>query len=68
MNDSTNNLLSNSTYKIYKATDKVYDIHVCTVFLDVSKVFDKVWHVGIIFTIKELGIVLPLLTWRKDLF
>ena len=38
----------------------------CLVFLDVSKAFDKVWIDGLLFKIKQLGIVGPLFIWLKS--
>ena len=36
------------------------------VFLDVSKAFDRVWHKGIIFKLKQFGIEGDLLEWISD--
>ena len=33
------------------------------VFLDVSKAFDRVWHKGLIFKLKQFGIEGELLEW-----
>ena len=38
----------------------------CMVFLDVSKAFDRVWHKGLIFKLKQLGIEGELLEWISD--
>ena len=35
------------------------------VFLDVSKAFDKVWHEGLTFKIKQMGITGSLFEWLK---
>ena len=40
------------THKIYKSTFD-YGFGVGGVFLDISKAFDKVWHKGIIFKLKN---------------
>ena len=42
-----NQLLSNTTHDIYKPFD--VGVEVRTVFLDISKAFDKVWHDGQMF-------------------
>ena len=52
----------------------VHKIHSCleegkevrTVFLDISKAFDKVWHNGLISKLKFLGIKDPLLRWLEN--
>ena len=36
------------------------------VFLDVSKTFDRVWHKGLIFKLKQNGIDGELLEWISD--
>ena len=53
-NYSTVNQLIAFTHKIYKAIDFGHDV--CAIFLDVSKAFDKVWHEGLIFKLKQIGI------------
>ena len=63
-NDSTVNLLLSITYRIYKSIDDGTDI--CVVFLDVSKAFDKVWHEGLVFKLKELGVSGSVLNWFRD--
>ena len=45
--DSCINQLLSVTHKIYKSFDEGF--YVRSVFLDISKAFDKVWHDGIIF-------------------
>ena len=35
----------------------------CLVFLDVSNAFDKVWHEGLLFKLRQLGIVGTLYDW-----
>ena len=52
--DSCINQLLSITYEIYQSFDEGFDVH--SVFLDISKAFDKVWHDGIIFKLKQNGI------------
>ena len=40
--------------------------YACMVFLDVSKAFDRVWHRGLIFKLRQYGIDGDLLTWITD--
>ena len=40
--------------------------NLCMVFCDISKAFDRVWHRGLIFKLKQLGFNGPLLNWVKD--
>ena len=42
------------THEIYQSFDVGFDVR--SVFLDISKAFDKVWHDGIIFKLKQNGI------------
>ena len=43
-NDYTVNQLIAITHNIYRSLESAKDV--CAIFLDVSKVFDKVWHEG----------------------
>ena len=63
-NDSAVNRLLVMFETIYKNFDSNQD----TVFLslDVSKAFDRVWHEGLIFKLKQLGISGNLLKWFKS--
>ena len=38
----------------------------CIVFLDISKAFDRVWHEGLIFKLKRIGVGGNLLEWIKS--
>ena len=42
------------THEIYKSFDDGFEVR--SVFLDISKAFDKVWHQGIIFKLRQNGI------------
>ena len=44
--DSCINELVSISHEIYKLFDD--GLHVCGVFLDISKAFDKVWHKGLL--------------------
>lgn len=63
-NDSTVNQLAFMYNEFCDALDKKKDVRI--VFCDVSKAFDKVWHRGIIFKLKQLGVDGPLLTWFEN--
>ena len=52
--DSCINQLLSITHEIYQSFDEGFDVH--SVFLDISKAFDKVWHDGLIFKLKQNGI------------
>ena len=55
-NDSCINQLVSITHEIYSAFDCNPSLEVRGVFLDLSKTFDKVWHDGLIYKLKSLGI------------
>ena len=52
--DSCINQLLSITHEIYQSFDD--NLEVRAVFLDISKAFDKVWHKGLIFKLKQNGI------------
>ena len=52
--DSCINQLLAITHEIYKSFDDGFKVR--GVFLDISKAFNKVWHEGLIFKLKQNGI------------
>ena len=62
--DSTVNQLIHITNQIYKGLDDSKKI--AAVFLDVSKAFDRVWHIGLLHKIEKLGIRGKLLRWIES--
>ena len=62
--DSCINQLLSITHEIYSSFDDGFEVR--SVFLDISKAFDKVWHEGIIFKLKQNGILDDLLNILSD--
>ena len=62
--DSTVNQLAYLYNAFSSALDAKKDVQI--VFCDIKKAFDKVWHEGILFKLKQLGITGPLLEWFTD--
>ena len=52
--DSTINQLLSITTEIYEAFENFEEVRAA--FLDISKAFDKVWHEGLLFKLKQNGI------------
>jgi hypothetical protein len=57
--DSTVNQLTYIIHKSYEALEMGKEVRM--VFLDFSKAFDKVWHKGLLYKLKSLGVKDPLL-------
>ncbi len=62
--DSTVNRLIDITNRILKTLDGGSEVR--GVFLDISKAFDKVWHSGLIFKLRKMGIGGNLLNWLQS--
>ena len=54
--DSCVNQLIAITHEIFEAFDCNPSLEVRSVFLDISKAFDKVWHEGLLYKVKSMGI------------
>ena len=65
-NDSCVNQLLSIVLNIYSAFDAYPTLESRGVFLDMSKAFDKVWHEGLIFKLKLMGISEALLELIKS--
>ena len=66
--DSTINQLVSIVEMIRKSFEEEPTEEVKRIFLDISKAFDKVWHEGLIFKIKQNGITGDFLNILKSFF
>ena len=64
--DSTVNKLISITHKIFEAFDCNLALDVRSVYLDISKAFDIVWHDGLIYKLKRCGVSGQLLSLIKS--
>ena len=62
-NDSFINQFISITDNIYRAFDANPSLKVRHVFLDLSKAFDKIWHEGLLYKLKNNGINRNALQW-----
>ena len=62
--DSCINQLLSSTHEIYSSFDDGFEVR--SLFLDISKAFDNVWHDGIIFKLQQNSILNDLLSILSD--
>ena len=62
--DSTINQLVHICHRIYEALENGQDV--CFVSLDASAAFDRVWHKGLLFKLKQIGISGILLKWIES--
>ena len=54
--DSTINQLLSITHSVFEAFDCNPTLEVRSVYLDISKAFDRVWHEGLIYELKRCGV------------
>ena len=54
------------SHDIFSAFDSCPSLEVRSVYLDISKAFDKVWHEGLLFKMKQYGVSGNLLTLIKS--
>ena len=64
--DSTINQLISITHTIFGAFDCNPPLDVRSVYLDISKAFDRVWHDGLIYKLKRCGVSRQLLCLIQD--
>ena len=59
--DSTVNQRLYLCYEISNALDNNKELRI--IFLDISKAFDRVWHKGLFFKLKSIGVSENILAW-----
>ena len=63
-NDCTTNQLVSIYHDVCLALENRKDIQL--IFLDISKAFDKVWHKGLIFKLRQIGVEGSLLSFLEN--
>ena len=66
--DSCINQLLAITHEIFEAFDCNLPLEVRSAFLNISKAFDKVWHEGLLYKLKSMGISGKLYNLLKTIF
>ena len=61
---STVNQLTYLVHRIYESLEQGKEVRM--VFRDISKVFDKVWHKGLLYKLKTIGVRDPLMGWVES--
>ena len=64
--DSCISQLLSLTHEIYNSFDEGLEVR--SVFLDISKAFDKVWHKGLFFELLQNGVSVNLLDFLSSFF
>ena len=54
------------SHEIFLGFDATPSLETCSIFLDISKAFDRVWHKGLLFKLQSYGITGLLLTLIKN--
>ena len=62
--DSAMNQLLTVTHQIYNALEHGSDVNIA--FLDISKAFYRVWHIGLLHKLRTLGVCGRLIDWLSD--
>ena len=62
--DSCTNQLLSLVHEIHESFDRGFEVR--SIYLDMSKAFDKVWHEGLVFKLKQNGIEGKLLNLFKN--
>ena len=65
--DSVTNQLIFLVHQIYSSFDRPENLDVRSVYLDMLKAFDKVWHEGLIFKLRQNGVKGKLISFARKL-